>query len=373
MIAHALRAAGADPAFLLGGELPGGGPGGEPANAGWGESAWVVAEADESDGSFLELDPEVAVVTNVELDHHSHWGGEGELIEAFARFTAHGRRARPPGRARASRRSTAPGRSSASPSRRRPERRERAGRPARDATSSAAGGRQRFTVDSEALGERRGPPVAFPGATTSPTRPPRSARCSCARELDPSLPPIDDLIAALETLPGDGAAARAQGDAARGAVDLRRLRPPSDRGRRLARGAARASAPAPDRRLPAASLLAHEGARAALRPGAGRRRRDRRARRLPGSRASRSARSRGSAASTSPRPPPTRPRAGRVRWLVDVERAARRARATGSARATSSSPSAPATSSGSAIGSSRRRGRHERCPRGSSATTRSPA
>ncbi|HWO48973.1 MAG TPA: hypothetical protein VNM42_03825, partial [Solirubrobacterales bacterium] len=65
MIAHALATSGADPAFLLGGELPGAGPGGAPANADWGASDWVVAEADESDGSFLKLRPEVAVVTNV--------------------------------------------------------------------------------------------------------------------------------------------------------------------------------------------------------------------------------------------------------------------------------------------------------------------
>jgi UDP-N-acetylmuramate--alanine ligase len=86
MITHVLRAAGADPAFVLGGELPGAGPGGEPANAGWGAGGLIVAEADESDGSFLRLDPEVALVTNVELDHHSHWGGERELWEAFRRF-----------------------------------------------------------------------------------------------------------------------------------------------------------------------------------------------------------------------------------------------------------------------------------------------
>ena len=86
MLVHALRATGADPAFLIGGELPGVGPGGEPANAGWGAGEWVVAEADESDGSFLDLAPEVAVVTNVELDHHSRWGSRAELLEAFARF-----------------------------------------------------------------------------------------------------------------------------------------------------------------------------------------------------------------------------------------------------------------------------------------------
>ena len=85
---HALREAGADPAFFLGGELPGAGPDGAAANAGWGEGEWVVAEADESDASFLELRPEVAVITNLELDHHSRWSSLAELTEAFARFSA---------------------------------------------------------------------------------------------------------------------------------------------------------------------------------------------------------------------------------------------------------------------------------------------
>jgi len=86
MCAWALRATGADPAFFLGGELPGAGPGGEPANAGWGEGKWLVAEADESDASFLKLRPEIAVITNLELDHHSRWGSLAELSEAFATF-----------------------------------------------------------------------------------------------------------------------------------------------------------------------------------------------------------------------------------------------------------------------------------------------
>ena len=88
MLAHALRAIGADPGFVLGGELPGAGEGGAAANAGWGEGEWVVAEADESDASFLELRPEVAVVTNLELDHHARWSSLAELTDAFARFAA---------------------------------------------------------------------------------------------------------------------------------------------------------------------------------------------------------------------------------------------------------------------------------------------
>jgi UDP-N-acetylmuramate--alanine ligase len=86
MLVHALRELGTEAAFFIGGELPGAGPGGAPANAGWGEGGWVVAEADESDGSFLELAPEVAVVTNIELDHHARWSSRAELTEAFTRF-----------------------------------------------------------------------------------------------------------------------------------------------------------------------------------------------------------------------------------------------------------------------------------------------
>lgn len=88
MLAWALRAQGADPAFFVGGEVPGLGPDGEAVNAGWGEGEWVVAEADESDASFLRLRPEVAVVTNVELDHHARWGSLAELRAAFAEFAS---------------------------------------------------------------------------------------------------------------------------------------------------------------------------------------------------------------------------------------------------------------------------------------------
>jgi UDP-N-acetylmuramate--alanine ligase len=86
MLVWALRALGADPAFFVGGEVPGLGPDGAAANAGWGGGEWVVAEADESDASFLELRPEIAVVTNVEMDHHARWGSIAELRAAFREF-----------------------------------------------------------------------------------------------------------------------------------------------------------------------------------------------------------------------------------------------------------------------------------------------
>jgi UDP-N-acetylmuramate--alanine ligase len=88
MAVWALRAIGADPAFFVGGEVPGLGADGSAANAGWGEGEWVVAEADESDASFLELRPQIAVVTNVEMDHHSRWGSLAELHAAFRQFLA---------------------------------------------------------------------------------------------------------------------------------------------------------------------------------------------------------------------------------------------------------------------------------------------
>jgi len=88
MLVWALRVLGADPAFFVGGEVPGLGAERAAANAGWGSGDWVVAEADESDGSFLQLKPEIAVVTNIEMDHHSRWGSVAELRAAFDEFTA---------------------------------------------------------------------------------------------------------------------------------------------------------------------------------------------------------------------------------------------------------------------------------------------
>ncbi len=88
MLIWAMRGLGLDPAFFVGGELSGVGPDGQAANSGWGSGEWAVVEADESDGSFLVLDPEIAVITNIEMDHHSRWSGLAELREAFSQFAA---------------------------------------------------------------------------------------------------------------------------------------------------------------------------------------------------------------------------------------------------------------------------------------------
>ena len=85
MAAHALLRCGHDPAYLIGGELRSTGQ-----NAAWGEGEWLVVEADESDRSFLELAPQVAVITNVELDHHSTYRSLRDLERTFAEFAALG-------------------------------------------------------------------------------------------------------------------------------------------------------------------------------------------------------------------------------------------------------------------------------------------
>jgi UDP-N-acetylmuramate--alanine ligase len=91
MLAWALRELGQEPSFFIGGELPGFGPEGSAANSGWGDGEWVVVEADESDGSFLTLAPEIAVVTNIEMDHHARWDNLAQLRRAFHDFAAKSR------------------------------------------------------------------------------------------------------------------------------------------------------------------------------------------------------------------------------------------------------------------------------------------
>jgi UDP-N-acetylmuramate--alanine ligase len=83
MVVHAMRGAGMDPAYVVGGELRSTG-----VNAGWGTGEWIVVEADESDRSLLKLDPEIAVLTNAELDHHSTYGSRLDLERTFATFMA---------------------------------------------------------------------------------------------------------------------------------------------------------------------------------------------------------------------------------------------------------------------------------------------
>ena len=82
LLASVLARGGLDPTFVIGGQLLAAG-----ANARLGGSDWLVAEADESDGSFLRLNPLVAVITNIDVDHMEHYDNDfGRVRQAFSEF-----------------------------------------------------------------------------------------------------------------------------------------------------------------------------------------------------------------------------------------------------------------------------------------------
>ena len=83
MLTMALRTAGADPTYAIGGVLAATG-----RNADAGSGDLFVAEADESDGAFLVYGPDAALVTNVDADHLDVWGSEEAYHTAFADFVA---------------------------------------------------------------------------------------------------------------------------------------------------------------------------------------------------------------------------------------------------------------------------------------------
>ena len=85
LIASILAEGGLDPTFVIGGRLNSAG-----ANARLGQGDFLVAEADESDASFLHLLPVIAVVTNIDADHMETYGHDfGRLKQAFVEFLQH--------------------------------------------------------------------------------------------------------------------------------------------------------------------------------------------------------------------------------------------------------------------------------------------
>ncbi|MCL1634564.1 UDP-N-acetylmuramate--L-alanine ligase [Luteimonas sp. SX5] len=77
LTASVLGEGGIDPTFVIGGQLLAAG-----ANARLGGGQWLVAEADESDGSFLRLNPLIAVITNIDADHLENYGGDFAQVQA---------------------------------------------------------------------------------------------------------------------------------------------------------------------------------------------------------------------------------------------------------------------------------------------------
>jgi UDP-N-acetylmuramate--alanine ligase len=83
MLATIVTHAGLDASYMVGGRIGGG-----LGSARWGSGEWLVVEADESDGTFLMLGAEVAVVTNVDADHLDQWGSLDAIEAGFDRFLA---------------------------------------------------------------------------------------------------------------------------------------------------------------------------------------------------------------------------------------------------------------------------------------------
>jgi len=81
LVATVLRAAGLDPTVVVGGKMAALG-----SNARLGAGDLLVAEADESDGSFLRLTPTIAAVTNIDAEHLDHYGTHEKVKEAFVEF-----------------------------------------------------------------------------------------------------------------------------------------------------------------------------------------------------------------------------------------------------------------------------------------------
>ena len=84
LIAHVLYSAGLDPTAVIGGRVLG--SAGAPTGARLGAGDVLVAEADESDGSFLRLAPVIAVITNIDPEHLDHYGTYDALQESFVAF-----------------------------------------------------------------------------------------------------------------------------------------------------------------------------------------------------------------------------------------------------------------------------------------------
>ena len=85
LVASVLAEGGLDPTYVIGGQLNS-----SASNARLGRSPWLVAEADESDASFLYLQPVISIITNIDADHLSTYGGDfNQLKQTFVEFLHH--------------------------------------------------------------------------------------------------------------------------------------------------------------------------------------------------------------------------------------------------------------------------------------------
>lgn len=81
LLVHIFEQVGSNPNFVIGGEMKGLG-----TNARWSGGSWTIVEADESDGTHLELPLHGTILTNVDVDHLDHYGDYEGIVDAFARY-----------------------------------------------------------------------------------------------------------------------------------------------------------------------------------------------------------------------------------------------------------------------------------------------
>ena len=84
LISYMLLMAGLDPTIIVGGEVCA-----WEGNARQGQSKYLVAEADESDGSLVKFSPYIGIITNIELDHTDHYSSLEQVVETFQTFSSH--------------------------------------------------------------------------------------------------------------------------------------------------------------------------------------------------------------------------------------------------------------------------------------------
>ncbi len=231
---------------------PGAGPDGAPANAGWGAGGVVVAEADESDGSFLRLEPDVALVTNVELDHHSHWARRGRAVARRSRTSVpRGRVAVAPAGETLARLGGGIGFAVEA------ERAPAGPRLPRDFTRPRGSGRPRAAAPSRLRHSRRRRSRCARGAGRHNVADATAALAALhAAGAGETLPPLAELAAALASFPAawrGGSSSRASATAPASTTTTPTTRP---RSRRASRRSRELPAPAPDRDLPAPPVLA---------------------------------------------------------------------------------------------------------------------
>ena len=84
LISYMLLMAGLDPTIIVGGEVHA-----WKGNARQGQGRYLVAEADESDGSLVKFSPHIGIITNIELDHTDHYSSLEQVVETFQTFSSH--------------------------------------------------------------------------------------------------------------------------------------------------------------------------------------------------------------------------------------------------------------------------------------------